>query len=78
MDSDLFPTVAAAVGECAVNAGIARRNISRDAIYQSAKNDIDETHRIMNVLSSENIIKRFPENEIKRILDNIIDTLSIQ
>ena len=72
MDSDLFPTVAAAVGECAVNAGLARHPLDRTTIYNLAKHDIDETHRVMDLLVGEGIIERFPEAEVKRILEEVV------
>lgn len=75
MDSDLFPTVAAAVGECAVNSGIARHPLSRAEIYSLAKHDIDETHRAMDLFMREGILKAFPEEEMKRILKNVVDNI---
>lgn len=75
MDGDLFPTVAAAVGECAVKTGTARHIIDRTTIYQLAKRDIDETHQIMDLLSTENIIKRFPEEQVMRILEDVIKSI---
>ena len=78
MDSDLFPTVAAAVGECAVNAGLARTLLTRTEIYELAKHDIDETHRVMDLLVGQGIIKQFPNDEIKRILDEVVAKISGQ
>ena len=75
MDSALFPEVAAAVGECAVKAGLARTPLTRSEIHELAKRDIDETHRIMDLLVNENIIQRFPETEIKRILEEVVTTI---
>lgn len=72
MDSDLFPTVAAAVGECAVNTGIARHPLDRTTLYNLAKHDIDETHRIMDLFDKEGVIERFPESEVKRVLDEVV------
>ena len=75
MDSALFPEVAAAVGECAVKAGLARTPLTRSEIHELAKRDIDETHRIMDLLVNENIIQRFPETEIKRILEEVVTAI---
>ncbi len=72
MDSDLFPTVAAAVGECAVKAGLARHPLDRTTIYNLAKHDIDETHRVMELLINQGFIERFPEAEVKRILEDVV------
>ena len=72
MDSDLFPEVAAAVGECAVNAGLARTPITRDEIYKLAKQDINETHRVMDLLVGQGVIEQFPEAEVKRILEEVV------
>jgi hypothetical protein len=72
MDSDLFPEVAAAVGECAVKAGLARNPLTREEIYKQAKHDIDETHRVMDLLVEQGIIEQFPEAEIKRILEEVV------
>ena len=71
MDDDLFPTVAAAVGECAVNTGIARHPLDRTTLYNLAKHDIDDTRRIMDLFDREGIIKCFPEAEVKRILEEV-------
>ena len=76
MDGDLFPEVAAAVGECAVNAGLARTPLTRAEIYELAKQDIDETHRVMDLLVGQGIIKQFPESEVKRILDEVVETMT--
>ena len=75
MDSDLFPEVAAAVGECAVKAGLARNPLTREEIYRLAKRDIDETHRVMDLLVEQGIIEQFPEAEVKRILDEVVKTI---
>ena len=75
MDSDLFPEVAAAVGECAVNAGLARTPLTRDEIYKLAKHDIDETHRVMDLLVGEGVIEQFPETEVKRIFEEVVTTI---
>ena len=75
MDSDLFPEVAAAVGECAVKAGLARTPLTRDEIYKLAKRDIDETHRVLDLLVNQGIIEQFPEAEIKRILDEVVNAM---
>ena len=76
MDSELFPEVAAAVGECAVKAGLARNPLTREEIYKLAKRDIDETHRVMDLLVEQGIIEKFPEAEVKRILDEVVRTIS--
>ena len=75
MDSDLFPTVAAAVGECAVNAGLARHPLDRTTIYNLAKRDIDEVHHAMDLLVGEGLIQQFPEAEVKRILEEVVKTI---
>jgi hypothetical protein len=75
MDSDLFPTVAAAVGECAVNAGLARHPLDRTTIYNLAKRDIDEVHHAMDLLVGEGLIQQFPEAEVKRILEEVVTTI---
>ena len=76
MDSDLFPEVAAAVGECAVKAGLARNPLTREEIHKLAKRDIDETHRMMDLLVGQGIIKQFPETEVKRIFDEVVATMT--
>jgi len=76
MDSALFPEVAAAVGECAVKAGLARTPLTREEIYRQAKHDIDETHRVMDLLVGQGVIELFPEAEIKRILDDVVRTIN--
>ena len=72
MDSDLFPEVAAAVGECAVKAGLARTPLTREEIYKLAKRDIDETHRAMDLLVGQGLIEQFPEAEVKRIFEEVV------
>ena len=76
MDSDLFPEVAAAVGECAVKAGLARNPLTREEIHKLAKHDIDETHRVMDLLVEQGIIEQFPETEVKRIFDEVVATMT--
>jgi len=76
MDTDLFPTVAAAVAECAVNSGVARTPLDRETVYQLAKKDIDETHRIMDLLVNQHIIEQFPETEVKRILEEAVRSVA--
>ena len=72
MDSALFPEVAAAVGECAVKAGLARTPLTREEIYKLAKRDIDETHRAMDLLVGQGLIEQFPEAEVKRIFEEVV------
>ena len=72
MDSDLFPEVAAAVGECAVKSGIARTPLTREEIHKLAKHDIDETHRMMDLLVGQGVIEQFPEAEVKRIFNEVV------
>lgn len=72
MDSELFPTVAAAVGDCAVKTNLARTPLDKNTIYALAKHDISETHQILNLLINNDIIKHFPETTTKMIFEKVL------
>ena len=59
-----------------MKAGLARNPLSREEIYKLAKRDIDETHRVMDLLVGQGIIEQFPEEEVKRIFDEVVATVT--
>lgn len=67
LDHDLFPHVAADVAMQAIEDGVARTIKDWDTVYQEAKYDIDEAHRIIELLQEKEIIRPFPEERIREI-----------
>jgi malate dehydrogenase (oxaloacetate-decarboxylating) len=58
---EVYPRVAAAVGQSAVRGGVARKKLSRDESFASATNTIEHSRRIMRTLRRSGIILDPPE-----------------
>lgn len=68
MDSDVFPQVAADVAIQAVKEGLALSPISWDEVYLQAKKDIEETHRMTELLVKNNLIKTLDDGVLNEAL----------
>lgn len=77
MESDLFPTVAADVAMQAVKEGIARIPKTWDEVYQLAKQDIEETHRINELLIQNNVIKQINKEVLNDTLNWAIQQMEV-
>jgi malate dehydrogenase (oxaloacetate-decarboxylating) len=71
MDNDLFPTVAADVAMQAIADGVARKQRTWQEVYDLAKKDIDETHRIVEQFENDGTIQPFPEEEIRKVVAQV-------
>ena len=71
MDNDLFPTVAADVAMQAIVDGVARKQRTWQEVYDLAKKDIDETHRIVEQFENDGTIQLFPEEEIRKVVAQV-------
>jgi len=72
MDQDLFPQVAADVAMQAVKDGVARITRSRDEVYQYARKDISNSHKITEWLQTQDFIKKFPDDLIREVVNETI------
>jgi malate dehydrogenase (oxaloacetate-decarboxylating) len=73
MESDLFPRVAADVAMQAVKEGLALNPKSWEEVYQAAKNDIEETHRISQLLYEKGFVKPLDDAMLNQALDWVIN-----
>lgn len=71
MENNLFPNVAADVAMQAIKEGVALKSMSRNEVYAAAKNDIDESHAITQLLEDRGYIKEFPETLVLNIVKNV-------
>ena len=60
LDSDLFPRVAAIIGEQAQREGLARKRLSRSELLERERNMIETSRRASRVLVEKGIIPRLP------------------
>jgi malate dehydrogenase (oxaloacetate-decarboxylating) len=58
---EVYPRVAAAVGQSAIRGGVARKKLTRDESLESATNTIEHSRRIMRTLRKSGIILDPPE-----------------
>lgn len=75
MDSDLFPHVASDVAVQAIQDGVARKQRTADEVYAIAKQDIEEAHAIVKHFEEHGIIRRFPEEKIREIVQQVCTEL---
>jgi malate dehydrogenase (oxaloacetate-decarboxylating) len=61
LDWELFPRVAAVVGEKGQQEGVSRRNASRDELYQHAKGMIEHSRNVLQVLLEAKVIRDLPQ-----------------
>ena len=54
---EVYPKVAAKVGERGVELGLARKSLSKNEIYERAKKTISRSRRLLNVLVENRLIK---------------------
>ncbi|MGI6292195.1 MAG: NAD(P)-dependent malic enzyme [Bacteroidales bacterium] len=69
LESEVFPKVAADVAMQAIKEGIARKPLSWDEVYAIAKKDIQDVHRMMEVLSDNGLIKAMDNQMIQDAFD---------
>lgn len=62
LDWDVFPSVAAVVGEQAQKEGIARKSLSRGALFEEAQRTIQQSRDLSSALIEKGIIAPFPED----------------
>jgi malate dehydrogenase (oxaloacetate-decarboxylating) len=72
MESDLFPHVAADVAMQAVKEGLALNQKSWEEVYQTAKNDIEETYRISHFLYENGFIKTLNITILMKALEEAV------
>ena len=68
LESEVFPKVAADVAMQAIKEGIARKPLSWDEVYAIAK-DIQDVHRMREVLSDNGLIKAMDNQMIQDAFD---------
>ena len=73
-EQELFPYVAAEVAMQAVSEGIARKVKNKTVVYHEAKNDIENTHHLLDLLQNNHFIQDFPEERIREIIDEVVKT----
>jgi malate dehydrogenase (oxaloacetate-decarboxylating) len=67
MDWEIYPQVAAAVGEKCVELGIARKPLSRKELLQRAKKIIDHSKSMMAAMLERHLIEPFPKKHSKKL-----------
>lgn len=75
MDSDLFPHVASDVAMQAIQDGVARKQRTAGEVYAIAKKDIEETHAIVKHFEEQGFIRRFPEETIREVVQQVCTEL---
>jgi len=71
LEHELFPYVATEVAMQAITEGIARKIKSREDIYDEAKNDIEKTKQLLDLLKNNNYINDFPQERIIEIMKEV-------
>ena len=71
LEKELFPYVAAEVAMQAITDGVARKIKSRENVYHEAKDDIEKTQQLLDLLKNNQYIKEFPQERIKEIIKEI-------
>ncbi len=61
MDSEIFPLLAAAVGEECVRLGIARLALTKKQIHNRAREIISKSRKMIGLLQSAHVIERLPK-----------------
>jgi hypothetical protein len=59
-ETDVFPYVAAAVGDAAVRLGIARRPLSREEFFTRARARMDRAERVVRALARSRVVPKMP------------------
>jgi malate dehydrogenase (oxaloacetate-decarboxylating) len=77
LDNGLFPHVAADVAMQAIREGVARIEPSREEVYQKAKKDISDSHKITELLQSQGFIEEFPEALIQKIVEETMRQVTL-
>ncbi len=72
-DLEVYAYEAADVATQAINDGVARINLCWDEVYQQTLSDIKETHKLIDLLMKENIIKKPDPSLIEKILKECIN-----
>ena len=55
----------------AIADGVARKQRTWQEVYDLAKKDIDETHRIVEQFENDGTIQLFPEEEIRKVVAQV-------
>jgi malate dehydrogenase (oxaloacetate-decarboxylating) len=71
LEQELFPYVATEVAMQAITDGIARKTKSREEVYDEAKNSIEKTHQLLDLLQTHDYIKEFPQERIMEIVRDV-------
>ncbi len=66
LDWDVFPSVAAVIGEQAQREGIAGKNLSKSELFEEARRIIQKSRDLSSVLIEKGIIAPFPEEGLAR------------
>jgi malate dehydrogenase (oxaloacetate-decarboxylating) len=69
LDWDVFPSVAAVIGEQAQKEGLARKNLTRSELFEEARRIIERSRTLSSVLIEKGIIAPIPEGKLPRAGD---------
>jgi malic enzyme len=58
MEWEVYPRVAAAVGEAAIRLGLARKHLSRSELLERARQGVSGVRRLMEVLLASGLLPR--------------------
>lgn len=75
LESDLFPQVAADVAMQAIKDGVAIKNLSWETVYQQAKNDIEKSHQMSEMMQNQGLIPDFPESMIQEVINEVVNQI---
>ncbi len=71
-ETDVFPAVAAEVAMQAIKEGHAKICLTKEEVYQQTKNDIEQTHQMIDVLSRQGLIKPMDMQLVEKALQEAI------
>jgi malate dehydrogenase (oxaloacetate-decarboxylating) len=76
LEWELFPKVAADVAMQAIKEGVALKNLTRQEVYEAAKNDIQEVQKLTKLLQDKGYIKPIEENVIREVIREVIEEIA--
>ena len=74
-ETDVFPTVATEVAMQAIREGLAKICLTKEEVYRQTKNDIEQAHQIIDVLSRQGLIKPMDMNLAEKALLEAIEEI---